>query len=106
MKRPGRYILAERKPVEEPDLLAWAEWFETAERKVARDEVGASVVSTVFLGLDHNFGEGPPLLFETMIFTDGDGGGMSWRTATWADAEKQHREAVAELKLTGGRVKR
>jgi hypothetical protein len=24
------------------------------------------------LGLDHGFGEGPPLIFETMIFDDGD----------------------------------
>jgi hypothetical protein len=25
-------------------------------------------VSTVFLGIDHGFGEGPPLIFETMVF--------------------------------------
>lgn len=25
-------------------------------------------VSTVFLGLDHQYGEGPPLVFETMVF--------------------------------------
>lgn len=29
-------------------------------------------VSTVFLGLDHSFGEGRPLWFETMVFKDGD----------------------------------
>lgn len=25
-------------------------------------------VSTIWLGLDHNAGEGPPLIFETMVF--------------------------------------
>ena len=31
-------------------------------------------ISTVWLGLDHNFGPGPPLIFETMVFTkDGEG---------------------------------
>ena len=35
-------------------------------RWVARDEFpGIGLVSTVFLGLDYNFGDGPPLLFET-----------------------------------------
>lgn len=27
-------------------------------------------ISTVFLGLNHAFDEGPPLLFETMVFAD------------------------------------
>ena len=27
-------------------------------------------VSTVFLGLNHQYGQGPPLIFETMIFGD------------------------------------
>lgn len=25
-------------------------------------------ISTVFLGLDYNFGDGPPILFESMVF--------------------------------------
>jgi hypothetical protein len=52
-------------------------------------------VSTVFLGIDHNYtDEGPPILFETMIF----GGRLSdWqrRYATWEQAEQGHRAAVA-----------
>ena len=37
---------------------------------VARTEVGPYVVSTVWLGLDHSYrDEGPPLIFETMVFT-------------------------------------
>ena len=41
------------------------------ERKVANDEVGNYRVSTVCLVIDHNWGGGPPLIFETMIFGDG-----------------------------------
>ena len=29
---------------------------------------GEATISTVYLGLDHSFGNGPPLFFETMIF--------------------------------------
>ena len=66
------YILDENgNPVEEKDLMKWAEWIENSrERRVAYDLVGEHEVSTVFLGLDHSFGEGEPLLFETMVFID------------------------------------
>jgi hypothetical protein len=33
-----------------------------------RDTVGESVVSTVFIPLDHAFDDGDPVLFETLIF--------------------------------------
>jgi hypothetical protein len=91
-------VLVGQTPVLEPDLLTWAAWFETDDRIVAQDDAGASVVSTVFLGLDHGSGSGPPLLFETMVFTDGDGGGESRRCSTWAEAEAQHREVVAAVR--------
>lgn len=56
----------------------WARWFEQASRDrsriIAHDknerrspEEPEILVSTVFLGLDHNFGDGPPHLWETMI---------------------------------------
>src|SRR5438094_10208068 len=65
----GKYILdAQQQPVEEPDLLTWGRWMETAERHVAVDQVRDVKVSTIFLGLDHNYGDGPPLLYETMVF--------------------------------------
>jgi hypothetical protein len=57
------------------DFLTWVRWFETADRVLAqdRDESGQTpiLVSTVFLGVDHNFRrDGPPVLWETMIFRD------------------------------------
>ncbi len=66
--RAGRYILHGKTAIPCDNLFAWAQWFEAADRLVAKTEVGDVRISTVFLGLDHNFGEGDPLLFETMIF--------------------------------------
>lgn len=77
--------------------MEWARWYETAdaERIVAQTGNEALMISTVFLGLDHNFyGRGPPLLFETMVF-GGEHDGDQWRCATWTEAEADHRRAVA-----------
>lgn len=64
-----RHVLnAAGDPVPEPDLMAWGRWLggSAAARRVAQTVVGAATVSTVFLGLDHNFmRSGPPLLYET-----------------------------------------
>lgn len=54
------------------------------------------MVSTVFLGLDHQYGDGPPLLFETMVF----GGPLDHemnRYSTWNEAEKGHQEMVERV---------
>lgn len=37
-------------------------------RGVGWTEVGPYYVSTVWLGLNHNWGEGPPIIFESMVF--------------------------------------
>ena len=38
-------------------------------KRVAWTELSNGIiVSTVWLGLDHNWGEGPPHIFETMLF--------------------------------------
>ena len=65
-----RYVLNEAgDPVPEPDLMTWAQFMEQNDaRRIARDEIGDVSVSTVFLGLDHSFTNGPPLLYETMVF--------------------------------------
>ena len=68
-KPKGKYILKSKRAVPEDDLLKWAKWFETADRKVAKDMIGDVRISTVFIGLDHSWGgDSRPLLFETMIF--------------------------------------
>lgn len=89
------WILEGREPVPVADLLEWGRWFQDVEdRRVALTHVGGIRISTVFLGLDHGFGEeGPPILFETMTF----GWPMNdecWRYATWDEAVAGHRRAV------------
>ncbi len=69
----GRYVLADDgTPRRVEDDLEWTRWHAGADevRRVAYDAVGDGVVvSTVFLGLDHNHsGEGPPVLWETAVF--------------------------------------
>lgn len=98
-----KYILDDDgHPILEPDLFKWAAWLEAADRKLALDRftagTGMVTVSTVFLGLDHNFaaGLGPsyaPILYETMIF-GGRHDGDTWRYSTREDALSGHRVAV------------
>lgn len=69
--------------------------FESPNRIVAQTDIGRIQISTVFLGLNHRyFGDGPPLIFETMIF-GGKHDGYQSRSSTWEEAEKEHAEAIA-----------
>lgn len=89
-----KYMLYGKTPRPVYDLVSWARAFETMDRQVASTDVTEGVrVSTVFLGMDHAFGGGPPLLFETMIF-GGPHAHDQWRYSTWEEAEKGHAEAV------------
>lgn len=94
----GKYILVGQTPVPEPDLIKWALWFEESgdDRIVKQTDIGLTRVSTVFLGLDHSFVSAPhyPLLFETMIFTDGRAEDYQERCSTWMEAEMQHQRTV------------
>lgn len=88
-----KYILDGKTPVP-ADLMTWAKWFETADRHVAKDQIGDVGISTVFLGIDHSWGSGPPLIFETMIF-GGPHDQHQTRASTWEEAERQHADALA-----------
>ena len=90
------------EPVHEPDLLTWARWFEThsLDRVLKTTELfppdGRSRVSTVFLGLNHNYWGGPPILWETMVF----GGPLDLETDRYssrAEALAGHAEMVARV---------
>ena len=86
------------------DVLEWGRWFETADRHLAKTTVGDLEISTVFLGLDHAFLSGSPLLWETMIFVKGKGG--TWppddefqeRYSTFDEAKAGHERAVQMVK--------
>lgn len=101
----GKYILDGHRAIPVDDLFDWAHWLETADRRVALTKISSNVkVSTVFLGLDHNWGlAGPPAIFETMVF----GGPMDQeqdRYSTWEQAEAGHEAMVAKVRACAARV--
>ncbi len=93
----GRYYIldGEGRPAREDDALAWARWFETADRTVAKTDLGArGLVSTAFLGLDHNWANsGQPILWETMVF-GGPMAGYQRRYTSRKIAEAGHNVTV------------
>jgi len=94
------YMLIGQTPVP-CDLMTWARSFEDSprERVVKQTWVMGDLcwVSTVFLGLDHQFRPGgPPMLFETMAFWGGEGYEQE-RCSTWLEAEAQHAAMVAHV---------
>jgi len=93
----GLYVLEGHTPVPCSDMARWGEMFRDIKaRRVAESQVADFWVSTVFLGLDHSFGEGPPLLFETMVFSeDGETIGRLDRYATWDEAAAGHELMIA-----------
>jgi hypothetical protein len=100
----GAYILDGKTPVLEPNLIKWVSWFESANRVVQQDimAIEGVKISTVFLGFDHSWVEGPPVLFETMIF-GGNRDGETHRYRTWDDAEAGHQRVLNEV-ASGGRA--
>ena len=90
MDRPRYYKLVGHQAVGTDNMFEWARYFDGAmndRRRVDLTYLDTDVhVSTVFLGLDHNFTEcGPPILFETMIF--GSELNLSMRRySTWDEA--------------------
>lgn len=78
MDRP-MYYDKHGKPLK---LMEWAKLLENFDYKVIKQEFTPDNkywVSTVWLGLDHGFGNGAPLIFETMVFEN------KWR---WTKPDK------------------
>jgi len=98
MRVSNHYILDNHEAVP-VDLMTWAKWFEKADRTVATTNVGEMRVSTVFLGLNHQYGDGPPLLFETLVFGGALADEMD-RYSTWQEAEAGHAAMVERAKKT------
>lgn len=96
----GRYIETDDgQVVQEPNLTAWSMWMERANRIVARTEIDDILISTVFLGIDHAWGGGPPVLWETMVF----GGPLDDYTARYtnrAAALANHHQMVMAVRYS------
>ena len=87
------YILEGKVPKPCYDLAMWAESL-GANRHVNKTDLPNDIqISTVFLGMDHSFTGGTPILFETMIF-GGKHDQYQERYATYEEAERGHKRAV------------
>jgi len=96
----GLYILDDdNNPIPTFDITEWGLMMNDIDRRrVADANIAGYWISTVFLGLDHQFWKGPPLLFETAIFGP-DEVEIRRRYSTWSEAAAGHRyicEQIAE----------
>ena len=85
------YILEGQTPIP-VDQATWVAQFR--DNVVKQDQVNGALVSTIFLGLNHNHGDGPPILFDTMI-CGGEHNDYQDRCSTWKQAEAMHEVACA-----------
>jgi hypothetical protein len=112
----GYYILDDQNQVKEvEDVVEWGKWFAEegrGRRTVKQDHSGQYFISTVFLGIDHNFLDtGKPLVFESMVFDENQpreidmGRGRQFtvyeelfqdRYTTYEEALKAHERLVEE----------
>ncbi|MCW8928756.1 MAG: hypothetical protein OQL19_00785 [Gammaproteobacteria bacterium] len=118
MKKNKRYILIDKKPIEEPDLNKWKEWYTYSNRVIKSTDIPITDenrfifkvtdsncvinVKTIFLGIDHALLDDSPVLFETKI-TGGQYDQRQQWSKTWQEAEIEHDFNVKAL-LEGGFV--
>lgn len=100
------YILDENKnpvgvDINTPDGLKAINKFysDPKNKRVSQDEIiikGLTyLVSTVFLSVDHNYDDGPPILWETMIFKKGDWSELYCeRYSSYKEALEGHLDAL------------
>jgi len=98
MRKPFWYKLDGIRPVPDETNGLWSIQNKEA-RRVALTKIAEDVeVSTVFLGLDHNFGDrNKPILFETLVFGGPMDGSMR-RYENWIEAEQGHQEMVDKVR--------
>lgn len=92
------YYNMDGEPIEQDEAL---KLLDSNERIVAKNNIGDVEISTVLLVINHQFGDGPPLIFETMIF-GGELDGETYRYSTKALAEAGHAHAVNLVSLEKG----
>lgn len=109
-RNSGMYYILDANGEPRPcaDVVAWGLWFEatkdTGERLIAQDRDERAGpdgvrVSTVFLGLDHQWGDGPPVLWETLVFGGALDGEMV-RYTSRAAALAGHQQMCQRVNLT------
>lgn len=99
--RMGHYTLDENDlPVLCGNRQQWSDWMQTANIHFGDTQIGEVRVSTVFLGINHDWlRKGKPVLFETLVF-GGELNDTRWSYTSAVDAEFGH---AAMVKLVEGR---
>lgn len=90
--RVSRYYGLDGQPITHDEFFRLYETDDA--RRIGYETRDGITVSTVLLGIDHNWGDGPPLIFETMIF-GGEYDAEQWRYSRRDEAEEGHRRACA-----------
>ena len=96
----GEYYILKGRKVVPTDLMTWSKMFQNADkdRIVCKSNIDDSIVSTVFLGLNHSFTGTSLEVFETLVFGGPLDGEMT-RCATLDQAEKMHVDMCVRVKL-------
>lgn len=103
-ERSMYYKLDENKNVLPSSLEEWSTFMEgrlpTNYRHVGDETINEYRISTIFIGLCHNFDlfSGIPIVFETMVFEGEKSDVYMERYSTWQEAEEGHKRAVEWVK--------
>ena len=103
MNKKDKFILDENNNVVTANLLEWGTFLNNRDRVIVKKEIiDGKEISTVFIGIDHNWmrREIPckPHIFETMVFDKGYSDIYCDRYSTWKEAEEGHEKAVQWVK--------
>lgn len=94
-----RYYRRDGTPYPGDGLLEWGRDFEDRKLKIVKQEnIGDVLVSTVWLGLDHGWGRGSPLIFETMVFRGDDSGDEQERYSMEEEALAGHERIASRYR--------
>ena len=95
------YKLVDRVPVR-CSLAEYADAMkDDANRIIAQATIGELQVSTIFTGIDTNWGGNTPILFETVVFGLPGDLRPQWSLSTWDEALSIHNELVSLLTQHG-----
>lgn len=92
----GQHFGFDGEPI---SLRTWMELLRDERKIVAQERIGGYFISTVWLGLDHNFMGSEIHIFETMVFNEEGEGIETLRYPTKERAIEGHLELRNELAL-------
>lgn len=104
LNKKDNFILDENNNAIPANLMEWGEFFNNTKRRIVNcEKINGMLISTIFVGIDHNFywddEEYKPHIFETMVFKEGSYlENYCERCSTWQEAEECHKKAVQWVK--------